>query len=72
MLYLVEVVQRNRIVKVVKRTPEYDSALSAFDKAKVLLCREVRFFKYDGNKDRVLLKYVDRTARRLASSAYRP
>lgn len=64
MVYLIEVVQRNRIVKVAKRTPDYDAALAAFQSAKTTAVREVRFFKQDDRKGKVLLKYVDKAASR--------
>lgn len=63
-LYLVEVVQRNRIVKIVRRTPDYDAALVAFQSAKASPVREARFFKQDEDSGKVLLKYVDKSPAR--------
>ena len=67
MVYLIEIVQRNRIVKVAKRTPNYDVALTVFQSAKATPVREVRFFKQDDKKGKILLKYVDKTATRTIS-----
>lgn len=64
MIYLIEVVQRNRLVKLAKRTPDYDVALAVFQSAKTLPVREVRFFKHDEKRGRILLKYIDKTATR--------
>ena len=69
MVYLIEVVQRSRLVKVLRRTPSYDAALSAFQAAKVLKVREARFFKQD-DSGKVLLKYLDKTATRAATNRF--
>lgn len=58
MFYFVEVVQRNRVVKLVMQSRTYDRAESAFQQAKRLMCREARFFKHDDKRGRILLKYA--------------
>lgn len=66
MLYLVEVIQRNRIVKIVKRTADYDVALSVFQTVKLHPVRGARFFKQDEVHGKILLKYVDKVPNRSA------
>ena len=69
MVYLIEVVQRNRLVKVLRRTPHYDTALNAFQDAKAMKVREARFFKQD-ERGKVLLKYLDKTATRAPTNRF--
>lgn len=66
MNYLIEVVQRNRVVKAIIRTPDYDRALAQFQRVKFLPCREVRFFKTDESIGKVLLKFIVRDSSRSA------
>ena len=58
--YLVEAVQKNRVVKVIIRTPDYDRALAQFQRVKALPYRETRMFKSDEEKGKVLLKFLVR------------
>lgn len=74
MHYLVEAVQRNRIIKVIIRTPDYDRALGVFDRLKTSIYRETRFFKHEDAKGKILLKVrlresVRSTARAAARAA---
>lgn len=64
-IYIVEVVRRNRVVTVTKRTADYDIAADNFSsKKRDPLLREVRMFKTSEEKGRVLLKYVDKSLRK--------
>lgn len=58
MMYLVEAVQRNRVVKVVLRTPSYERAESEFQRIKKLMYREARMLKHDAVRGRILLKFI--------------
>lgn len=70
MVYIIEVVQRNRLVRLLKRTPSYDAALAVFQQAKQLKVREARFFKHDDERGKILLKYIDKTATRATTNRY--
>jgi len=64
MNYLVEAVQKNRVVKVLIRTQDYDRALETFDKVRISNYRETRFFKSDPACGKILLKFrIKDTAR---------
>lgn len=56
-MYIVEVVQLNRIVKIHARREDYDEANTIFGKLKKVTCRELRMLKMSKGT-RVLLKYV--------------
>jgi hypothetical protein len=70
MHYLIEVVQRNRVIKALIRTPDYDRALMVFQAAKKLAHRETRFFRHDDTHGRVLLKFVVREVKTPVRSMY--
>jgi len=56
-MYVVEVVQTNKIVKCKIRTEDYDKAADVFARCKTSPCRELRLFR-TAFGDRVLLKYL--------------
>lgn len=66
MNYLVEAVQRNRIVKLIIKSPDYDRVLDAFQKTKGLQYRETRMLKQDDKLGRILLKFVVRDGAHVA------
>lgn len=56
-MYLVEMVQTNRIVKERGRSEDYDKANGLFRRLKSCSCKELRLLRLDEGV-RVLLKYV--------------
>lgn len=58
-MYLTEVVQMNRIVKVRARSEDYDRVDAVFRGLRKAVCREVRMLKIE-NGVRVLLKYIQK------------
>lgn len=58
-MYLVEISQYNRLVKVKSRSPDYDVVLAAFNILKRGAFREVRFVVVR-NGERAILKYMTR------------
>lgn len=62
-MYLVELIQLNSLVKIKKRSGDYDIASTAFSALKRSQYKELRMLRVDVGGDRVLLKYVTRTAR---------
>lgn len=67
-MYVVEVVQSNRIVKCKIRTDDYDRAADVFARCRTLPCRELRLFKASFG-DRVLLKYLIKVRTPVVSDA---
>lgn len=56
-MYMVEVVQFNKVRKCRIRSTDYDRVADVFTKAKAEACREVRMFRVSSG-GRVLLKYL--------------
>lgn len=55
-MYLVELTQVNGLVKVKRRSEDYDIVRSTFDRLKKTMLRELRMFRVQDDGDRVLLK----------------
>ena len=59
-MYLVELTQVNGLVKVKRRSEDYDIVRSTFDRLKKTMLRELRMFRVQDDGDRVLLKTFTR------------
>lgn len=59
-MYLVELTQSNGLVKVKRRSEDYDVVRAAFDKLKKTMLRELRMFRVQDDGERVLLKAFSR------------
>lgn len=59
-MYLVELTQSNGLVKVKRRSEDYDVVRAAFDKLKKTMLRELRMFRVQDDGERVLLKTFSR------------
>ncbi len=69
-VYVIEVVEHSRVVRVRHRSADYDQADEAFTAARREDCEEVRFVKTEGDK-RVVLKFATtKKAKRKSAYAY--
>lgn len=59
-MYLVELTQVNGLVKVKRRSEDYDIVRYTFDRLKKTMLRELRMFRVQDDGERVLLKAFSR------------